>query len=146
MKLKIIEKKVKIDNHSNACYLLKINKTIIGSCHLLNLSEIYPYYSGSRYIEFDDNYYDSKGLANITSLYIDEKYRGRGYGSYLLKYVMNKAYKNGIRYMELEDASDYCFKKNCIYLKLGFKYDQLDGHMICNLRHNINKNKKQPIK
>lgn len=130
MKLKITEKQVNIDNHINTCYLLKINKTIIGSCHLLNVSEIYPFY---------ENYYDANGLANITSLYIEKKYRGKGYGMYLLKYVMNKSYKKGIRYMELEDASDYCFKKNCIYLKAGFRYDQIYGHMICNLRQILTK-------
>lgn len=84
------------------------------------------------------NYYESKGMAQITSLSIDYNYRHQGYGTYLIDYVMKDLYQNkGYRYLELEDSSDYVLQDQCIYRKIGFIYDGDDGHMICNLRHAV---------
>ena len=79
-------------------------------------------------------HYEERGLATIISLYVSPSYRRKGYGTQIMKHVMRHLYKFGLRYAELDDASDYSGRSDCVYVKLGFRYDQGDNHMICNLR------------
>lgn len=78
--------------------------------------------------------YEERGLATIMNLYVFPNYRSKGYGTQILKYLMAYFYESDLRYVELDDASDYSGRSDCIYVKLGFTYDQGDNHMICNLR------------
>ena len=69
-----------------------------------------------------NRFYTVQGILYITSLHTEEKYRGNGYASKLLKFSIKQAKENGIRYVELEDMSDNFRKDRNIYINHGFKY------------------------
>jgi GNAT superfamily N-acetyltransferase len=82
------------------------------------------------------DHYEKRGLATINSLFIENEYRNRGLGLYLLQWVMSHLYNHkDMRYVELDDASDYYGRSDCIYRRAGFTYDRDDNHMMANLRH-----------
>jgi GNAT superfamily N-acetyltransferase len=106
-----------------------LNSELIGSCIVFYREE--PTYIGTQY-----EYYESKGLGHINSLFIEEKFRGIGFGMTLLQNVMHHLYSiESIRYLEVDDATDFSGQSNSIYVKAGFRYDVGDNHMLVNLRH-----------
>jgi ribosomal protein S18 acetylase RimI-like enzyme len=56
--------------------------------------------------------------AGIFSLITPEQFRGRGYGTSMMKYLMHKAKASGAKYVSLSASSDSGFR---IYERLGFK-------------------------
>lgn len=68
-------------------------------------------------------YIFDKILLEITILYldIDDNYKHQGIGSFLLLLVAD-IYKNICKIIELDDMTKKAWKKNNVYLKLGFKY------------------------
>ncbi len=62
----------------------------------------------------------------ITCLHIDEKYRGKGHGTYLVLQFIIMAYDNGCVGVRLSDMSNNYMKENNIYKKIGFKYYRKD--------------------
>lgn len=88
---------------------------------------IYRIYKNQKriaYIYFHTNNNNNGGILTILSLFVLLKYRGKGYGSKLLKKVINFAKINGnIYYIELDDiTSEYRNINNNIYIKHGFEY------------------------
>ncbi len=61
----------------------------------------------------------------ITTLFTKSEYRGKKYASHLLKRAIYEAKKNRCKYIKLMDCSDLFNKENNIYLKFGFKYDEI---------------------
>jgi len=70
----------------------------------------------------------------INSLYVEEEYRSKGYGLFLIEEILNFAYKQGIIHVELYDCSTNYRKKHNIYLKCGFRYID-DEKMYGNIRN-----------
>lgn len=64
-------------------------------------------------ILFSDN-----NMSGIFSLITEEKYRGKGFGSQMMKYLMIYAKENGSKYTFLSSSSHSGYK---IYQSLGFK-------------------------
>lgn len=59
----------------------------------------------------------------VIFLHVKEKWRNKGYGSALLKHVINYAKELKLKQIELDDCSDN-FNKSCnLYTKLGFTYN-----------------------
>jgi GNAT superfamily N-acetyltransferase len=109
-------------------YDLYCGDELVGSCAVFDREE--PILGNSF------EHYEKRGLASINSLFIEPKWRGRGAGFGLLRWVMHYLYTvRGMRYAELDDTSDYMGRPDCIYRKAGFHYDRDDNHMIVNLRH-----------
>lgn len=70
----------------------------------------------------------------IISLNVIEQ--NKGYGTILMHMVLQKAYDNGIYYVELADVSDRYRKPHNIYTKIGLHYSSAnDNDMKGNLRH-----------
>ncbi len=69
------------------------------------------------------NYYND--YMYITTLYTKPQYRKRKYASHLLKRVIYEARKNKCKKIHLMDCSDLCHSENNIYIKHGFKYDDI---------------------
>jgi len=68
----------------------------------------------------------------INNLVVSSSYRKRGFGSMLITAACDFAEKEfpELTLIKLDDMSAFCRKPNCIYLKLGLKYDNNDGtHM-----------------
>jgi GNAT superfamily N-acetyltransferase len=64
----------------------------------------------------------ANGIMYIVSLYIKEKYRGQGYGSALLKKIIDECRKTNTRVIMVDDMSSNYKKKRNIYVKHKFKY------------------------
>lgn len=62
----------------------------------------------------------------IKGLHVHPQYRNQGYGSKLLKKVIEDARQNNIFLIELDDMSDHFAKSNNIYLKNGFRYENVN--------------------
>ncbi|NQY41985.1 MAG: GNAT family N-acetyltransferase [Legionellales bacterium] len=62
--------------------------------------------------------YSSENISSIFSLITRENYRGKGYGSDMMKYLLKFAKDNNSTYVTLSSSSDSGFK---IYKSLGFK-------------------------
>lgn len=71
-------------------------------------------------------FYLNSKIATITDVYIDEPFRGQGYGTKLVKSVIKyiKKYKK-ISQIELDDMSDIHGINN-IYYKCGFRYKKFN--------------------
>ena len=65
-----------------------------------------------------------KNTCIIVSMIIKEEWRGQGYGTLLLKNIIEYCKECNINKIELDDMSDNFNKKNNIYVKNGFKYIQ----------------------
>ena len=61
-------------------------------------------------------------ICTITNLNIFEDYQHKGYGTFLLKYLINYCKENNINKILLDDMSSNFNKQNNIYLKNGFNY------------------------
>lgn len=84
------------------------------------------------YISFSEPFCENiENIENIENnkvslqfLFVDEKYRGKGYGIYLLwcfyDYI-TKNYKK-VKYVEADDCSDRFNHSDNIYKKVGFNY------------------------
>jgi len=73
----------------------------------------------TEYIDNDDSLlYKYVGL-NLQDLETNESYRGRGYASKLIDYIISYCRKNGYFYIILDDATDITDKKKNIYNKFG---------------------------
>jgi len=113
---------------SPIAYDMYSNNIWIGSCIVFDSEE--------SILDTSFDYYEKKGLATINDLFIHESFRGKGFGIELLRWVMNYLYtQRNMRYVELDDATDYFGRPDCIYRKVGFNYDRDDNHMMINLRH-----------
>ena len=64
--------------------------------------------------------YREQNVLCIYGVYIEEEYRGRGYGKYLLSYVLSEAVKNGAKEAMLHVTSDNKAASG-LYEKMGFK-------------------------
>ena len=73
--------------------------------------------------------YKDDGYVYINSVAVSSSHRNKGYGSMLMTAACDFAEKEfpEISILKLYDLSDFCRKPNCIYLKLGLKYDEKDG-------------------
>lgn len=56
---------------------------------------------------------------NLLDLETNEKYRGKGYASQLLQYIISYCRQNGYYYIILDDATDVTDKYKNIYNKFG---------------------------
>lgn len=64
----------------------------------------------------------------IIDLYVKGEYRNKGIGTKLIKKIILYTYtKYKVKIVKLDDMSDKYRKKNNIYLKLGFHYDEIWG-------------------
>ena len=63
----------------------------------------------------------------IISLYTEELFEGKGYGTLLLKLVENFATRNKVSKIIVDDCSDRFGQEKNIYVKFGFKY-VVPGH------------------
>jgi GNAT superfamily N-acetyltransferase len=70
---------------------------------------------------YNDNYH----YMYITTLFTKPEYREKKYASHLLKRAIYEAKKNKCKKIHLMDCSDLCHKENNIYIKHGFKYDEI---------------------
>ncbi len=96
--------------------------------HSYGKSYLYAYY------EYDDN---SKYYLYISTLFTNPQYRGLKYASFLLKRAIYEATKNKCVMIKLMDNSDLFNHKDNIYLKHGFKYENIDQpEMIFMIKHN----------
>lgn len=98
------------------------NKELIGRC------DINIHYHRDRY----------KNYVYVSHLHIDVKFRGRGYGTAILNYVLQECHEKGLNYVKLVDGSDRCQERDNIYRKLGLNYEEnnLDyANMKGNIRH-----------
>jgi len=69
------------------------------------------------------------GYVYLNHIVIANSYRSNGYASKLMtaacEFIENE--RQEIVIMKLDDMTSFCRKPNCIYLKLGFKYDEDTG-------------------
>ncbi len=84
--------------------------------HSFGKSYLYAHYDN------DDN---NNNYLYISTLYTKPKYRGLKYASVLLKRVIYEAKKNKCKYIKLMDHSDLFNHEDNIYLKHGFKYENI---------------------
>ena len=73
----------------------------------------------------------------ISSLYVKEEYRNKGFGTMLLSMFLHEIYNNNVLHIELYDCSDNYRKTNNIYLKYGFKYIDIEHRMSSNVRNSL---------
>jgi GNAT superfamily N-acetyltransferase len=76
------------------------------------------------YAHYDINDYNEYYLY-ISTLFTKPQYRGFKYASTLLKRAIYEAKKNNCKYIKLMDNTDLFNKENNIYLKHGFKYENI---------------------
>jgi len=111
--------------------------TLIGTCVLFdrNVDPVYAEFGAEIVYECVLAYYESIGLGSINSLYIEPEYRGQGYGLYLLSSVMYHCYNyRNLRFLEVDDVSDYTGTTRSIYYRAGFRPDSDDNHLLIDLR------------
>jgi GNAT superfamily N-acetyltransferase len=66
--------------------------------------------------------YDDIDEANVTSVYVLDKYQGKGYAYYLLIKMAQYLATIDVKTIELQDDSDNYRQKNNLYTLLGLKY------------------------
>ena len=76
---------------------------------------------GTIHITRSGKHYGNKILI-VGTLYVQQKYRGKGIGSMLLKCLIEYCKQHNICKIVLDDMTDYYRQPNNIYLKHGFKY------------------------
>ena len=74
------------------------------------------------YAHYDN---DNEPYLYISTLFTKPHYRGFKYASTLLKRAIYEAKKNNCKYIKLMDHSDLFNKENNIYIKHGFKYENI---------------------
>lgn len=106
------EEVIKNDIEKKELFILEINNEILGAV-VLNCDEDINY----KKIEWNSN----KTPLVIHRLFVSRNYMGDGYGSLLLKRVIDKAKNHGFESIRLDT-----FSKNInaqkLYIKSGFKY------------------------
>ena len=78
-------------------------------------------------------------VAYIQSLYIDNMYRNRNFGTMLLHWFLNKSFNENAIHVELDDCSSNYRKSNNIYIKNGFYYANNEHKIMANIRQTIKK-------
>jgi len=82
----------------------------------------------SEYVDEDDPLLSRYVGLNLQDLETDEKYRGKGYASKLLNYMISYCRQNGYFYIILDDATDVTDKNKNIYNKFGaYVKDEYDN-------------------
>lgn len=77
-------------------------------------------------------FYKTDNVITVTNLYILVDYRGKGYGTKLLKNVYNFGIKHKCKYIILDDMTDmYRIENKNIYCKFGFTYLYTHGPEMC---------------
>ena len=73
--------------------------------------------------------YKDEGYVYVNNVVVSSFHRRKGYGSMLMTAACDFVEKEfpKITLIKLDDMSDLCRKPNCIYLKLGLKYDDIEG-------------------
>jgi GNAT superfamily N-acetyltransferase len=69
---------------------------------------------------------DSPNILNITDLYVKHEYRNQSYGTKLLEQAIQLARDRHCEFITLDDCSDRFKLHHNIYIKLGFKYIDLN--------------------
>lgn len=110
--------------------------TLIGTCIMYD-SRIDPAYSYSdnddEYSECKSYFYEKAGLGSINSLYIEEEYRGKGFGYTLLHFVLSHCKIMDLRYVDVNDVTDLYGTERSIYHRFGFMPDTDDNHLVLDL-------------
>ena len=70
-------------------------------------------------------HYDNDYSLYISTLFTKPQFRGLKYASTLLKRAIYEAKKNNCKYIKLMDHTDLFNKENNIYIKHGFKYENI---------------------
>ena len=65
---------------------------------------------------------------HIPELFVNDKFRGAGVGTFLILCVMAYADSHGLNIAKLYDASDNFNKLRNIYTNIGFLYDETNSH------------------
>lgn len=73
----------------------------------------------SDYIDEDDPLLSRYMGLNLQSIETNERYRGKGYASTLLNYIISYCRSHGYYYIILDDATDVIDKRKNIYNKFG---------------------------
>lgn len=66
-----------------------------------------------------NNFWQEGYVSYVNAMVIDEKYRGEGYGSKMIREVIDKSKKQGMKMVEL-DSGFQREKAHEFYIKLGF--------------------------
>lgn len=79
--------------------------------------------------------YPEDAEAFMTDLYVEEEFRGNGYGTFLMKSMFEELRLRYIRMVEWSDCSDRYRQPDNLYLKMGafYKYPDSDPTMYCDL-------------
>ena len=77
-------------------------------------------------LESKDYEQDSSNVLNITDLYVKHEYRNQSYGTKLLEQAIQLARDRHCECITLDDCSDRFKSNHNIYIKLGFKYIDLN--------------------
>jgi GNAT superfamily N-acetyltransferase len=99
---KVFNRGIKSD--SDVLLILELDNNVIGFCAYAIMNNLWQ----EGYISY------------IYAMVIDEKYRGKGYGSNLLQEAINKSREHGIKRVEL-DSGFPREKAHRFYEKLGFE-------------------------
>jgi len=67
-----------------------------------------------------NNFWQESKIAYVTTLIIDERYRGRGRGKQLLQYLLDEAGRNGCKKVEL-DSGFHREAAHKFYVSMGFE-------------------------
>jgi GNAT superfamily N-acetyltransferase len=67
-----------------------------------------------------NNLWQAGYISYVYAMVVDEKFRGRGFGTILINEAINKSKKRGLKRMEL-DSAFHREKAHEFYLKLGFE-------------------------
>lgn len=86
------------------------------------LSEYNLYSKNTEIGCFSFYIYSTRGECNILNIFINEKYRNMGYGTYILNYIKKFCIERNVKKITLDDCSDNFNKENNLYIKYGFKY------------------------
>ena len=79
------------------------------------------------YIQGSYEIIGNKRRGIIHNLWVEEKFRNKKIGRYLLRKLIIKMFDIGIVHIELDDMSDNYRKEHNIYIKHGFKYKYKTG-------------------
>ena len=73
--------------------------------------------------------YEDEGFVYINNVVVSSSYRRKGFASKLMTAACEFVEKEfpEIILIKLDDMSDFCRNPNCIYLKMGLKYDEEIG-------------------
>lgn len=67
-------------------------------------------------------WYVENSECNILYMEIYNSHKGKGFGSKLLKYVIDACTKKNVKLIKLDDCSENYLKPNNIYIKHNFQY------------------------